>query len=296
MSSFLIPLTLALATTVASGSPAPEGLTAPGPQGLLAGTYQPASNAEAPVVLILPGSGPTDRDGNNRLGVKAAPYRLLAENLAARGIASVRIDKRGMFASATAVPDPNAVTIEDYAADTAAWVAAIRARTGAFCVWLAGHSEGALVALASARPLNHELCGVVLISAPGRPLGEVLMDQLRANPANAPLLAEAEATLAALARGERVDPAKISPPLLPLFAPQVQGFMISLLALDPPRLAAGVERPLLIVQGDADLQTGLVEAERLAAGAPSAKLVRLAGVNHVLKQAPADDRAANLAT
>jgi pimeloyl-ACP methyl ester carboxylesterase len=293
MSSLLFLLTMAAA---AAGSPEPESVTAPGPEGPLAGTYQPAvGGTKAPVVLILPGSGPTDRDGNNRLGVKAAPYRLLAEALAARGIASVRIDKRGMFASGAAVADANAVTIDDYTADTAAWVSVIRKRTGVGCVWLAGHSEGALIALASAEKLGRELCGVILISAPGRPFGEVLMDQLRANPANAPLLPEAETTLAKLAKGERVDAAKISPPLLPLFAPQVQGFMISLLALDPPRLAAAVERPLLIVQGEADLQTGVVEAERLAAAAPAAKLVRLPGVNHVLKQVPEDDRAANLA-
>jgi hypothetical protein len=69
------------------------------------------------VVLIIPGSGPTDRDGNSGLGVKASTYRLLAEALAERGIASARIDKRGMFASAGAVADPNHVTISDYAAD-----------------------------------------------------------------------------------------------------------------------------------------------------------------------------------
>ena len=78
------------------------------------------------MVLIIPGSGPTDRDGNNPLGVTAAPYRLLAEALAAKGVSSVRIDKRGMFGSKAAVADPNTVTIGDYAADTHDWVEAIR--------------------------------------------------------------------------------------------------------------------------------------------------------------------------
>lgn len=69
-------------------------------------------------MLIIPGSGPTDRDGNNLLGVKASTYRLLAHELAAKGVSSVRIDKRGMFASAAAVPDANAVTMKDYVRDT----------------------------------------------------------------------------------------------------------------------------------------------------------------------------------
>ncbi len=69
-----------------------------------------AGAAPAPLALIIPGSGPTDSDGNNPLGVRASTYKLLAQDLAARGVATVRIDKRGMFASAAAVADPNAVT------------------------------------------------------------------------------------------------------------------------------------------------------------------------------------------
>lgn len=79
-------------------------------------------------MLINPGSGPTDRDGNNPLGSKAAPYRLLADQLAATDVSTVRIDKRGMFASAGAVPDIKAVTIEDYAHDVRAWIEAARHR------------------------------------------------------------------------------------------------------------------------------------------------------------------------
>ena len=88
---------LTLATLLAV-APVEKPMTAPGPEGLLAGTLLEAGNG-APLVLIIPGSGPTDRDGNNAMGVTAAPYRLLAEGLAGNGISSVRIDKRGMFGS-----------------------------------------------------------------------------------------------------------------------------------------------------------------------------------------------------
>lgn len=288
-------LSLALAGATASALPAPEEIAAPGPQAPLQGTYQPVAGRKAPVVLIVPGSGPTNRDGDSPLGVKAAPYRLLAEALAKRGVASVRIDKRGMFGSAAAVPDANAVTVDDYADDTAAWLAAIRGKIGAPCVWLLGHSEGALVALVAANRPDLPICGVVLVAGIGRPFGDVLLGQLRANPANAPLLPAAEAAIASLAAGKRVDPATIPPPLMPLFAPQVQGFLISLMQRDPARLAGGIRQPLLIVQGDEDIQVGVADAERLAAAAPGAKLVRLAGVNHVLKRVPPNDPAANAA-
>ena len=100
--------------------------------------------ARAPVVLIVPGSGPTDRDGNNPMGMKTDAYKLLAQGLAEQGIATVRVDKRGMFGSAAA-GDPNAVSVDVYANDYRAWIDAIRAQTGRKCVWLLGHSEGALM-------------------------------------------------------------------------------------------------------------------------------------------------------
>ncbi|WP_372426147.1 alpha/beta hydrolase [Salinarimonas chemoclinalis] len=244
---------------------------------------------------MIPGSGPTDRDGNSPLGVRAAPYRLLAEGLADRGIGSVRIDKRGLFGSRDAVVDANAVTIEDYVHDVDAWVEAIRARTGARCVWLLGHSEGGLVALASAAKVGR-LCGLVLVATAGRPLGTVLKEQLHANPDNAPLLAAADHAIDELSAGRRVDAASLPPALAPLFAPPVQDYLISTFALDPAVLAADIPNPILIVQGERDLQVAAVDAERLKQAAPLATLVALPNTNHVLKSVGSDERGENLAT
>lgn len=272
-------------------------LEAPGPEGILQGTLlSPAAVAAAgATVLIIPGSGPTDRDGNNPQGVTAATYKLLAEGLAERGIASVRIDKRGMFGSAAAWKDANNVTLDDYAHDVAQWVAVTREKTKVDCVWVLGHSEGGLVALLAAQ--NREgLCGVLLVAAPGRPMGHVLRGQLQANPANAPLLKQAFAAIASLEAGQRVDVSKLHPALQPLFYPAVQGFLISIFAVDPARLAAAVKLPLLILQGGRDLQVGEADARRLHAAAPDAKLVVLPAVNHVLKRVTRDEASANLAT
>ena len=269
-------------------------MTAPGPQGPLAGTMMDAGK-NAPVVLIIPGSGPTDRDGNNPMGITAAPYRMLAEALGERGVSSVRIDKRGMFGSKGAVADPNKVTIGDYATDTHNWVAAIRKQTGAKCVWLLGHSEGALVALAAAQQPDG-FCGVILVSGAGRRLSDVIREQLRANPANAPVLDSAMAALGSLEHRQHVDVTAMHPALQKLFAPQVQDFLIDMFSYDPPKLAATVKLPMLIVQGERDVQVSLADAEALAAGQPNAKLVLIPRMNHVLKEVASDDRSANLAT
>ena len=269
-------------------------VTAPGPQGPLAGTFEDAGK-EAPVVLMIPGSGPTDRDGNNPHGITAASIRLLADALAARGVSSVRIDKRGMFGSKAAVADANKVTIGDYASDTHSWVAAIRKQTGAKCVWLLGHSEGALVALTAAQQ-PEGLCGVISVSGAGRKLGDVMREQFRANPANAPLLDSALSAIDSLEQGKHVDVSNMHPALQKLFAPQVQDFLIDMFRQDPARLAAATKLPILIVQGERDLQVSTSDAKALAAAQPNARLVLVPQMNHLLKDVPGDDRAANFAT
>jgi pimeloyl-ACP methyl ester carboxylesterase len=291
---FALGLAAIAAAPMASAAPTDATIEAPGPRGPLAGTMLTVSGPGVPI-LIVPGSGPTDRDGNNPLGIRARPYKLLAEAFAARGIPSVRIDKRGLFGSARAVADANAVTIADYAADVHAWVDVVRARTGASCVWVLGHSEGGLVALAAAQK-PEGICGLLLLAAPGRKMGEILREQLRADPANAPLLPQAEAAIASLEARKPVDAAALPRALLPLFRPQVQPFLIDLLAQDPAALAAKVERPILVVQGLRDIQVTEADARRLAAAAPDSKLVLLPGVNHVLKTVASAGRAENLAT
>jgi pimeloyl-ACP methyl ester carboxylesterase len=277
-----------------AAAPVERELTAPGPQGNLAGTLTDAGKG-APVVLIIPGSGPTDRDGNNPMGVTAAPYKLLAQGLGEKGISSVRIDKRGMFGSKAAIPDANKVTIGDYANDTHAWVTSIRAATGAKCAWVLGHSEGALVALASGQKPDG-ICGIISVSGMGRRLGTVMRDQLKANPANAPILQPALAALDSLEAGKPVDAATLPAPLAPLFNPAVQPFLIDFMSQDPVKLAASLKVPLLIVQGEKDIQVSVEDAKLLAAAQPKAKLVLVPGVNHVLKAVLGDDRGANLAT
>lgn len=283
-----------LSAALASTQPPVRPISATGPLAPLAGTLLDAGEGR-PVILIIPGSGPTDRDGNNPLGVKAAPYRLLAESLFSLGISSVRIDKRGMFGSKGAVSDANKVTIADYAIDARAWVASIRKKTGAKCVWLLGHSEGGLVALTAGQKAKG-ICGVISVAAVGRKFGAVLREQISSDRANAPVLEAALRAIDSLEAGRKVDANSLPAPLRTLFADDVQPFLINLLAEDPAGLAASLKVPLLIVQGDLDFQVTVEDAKVLSAAQPKATLAVLPGVNHVLKAPEGSDRIANLRT
>lgn len=267
-----------------------DGLAAP-----LAGTFAGEAGSGTPGIVILPGSGPTDRDGNTPMVVQASTYRLLAQELAASGIPSIRIDKRGLFGSAKAIPNPNEVSIDDYAGDALAWAARMREETGANCAWLLGHSEGGLIALAAAVSAPQGLCGVILAASPGRPVGEVLREQVAANLANGPLMDEFDKHVTTLASGKRIE-GPVHPGLAPLFGPQIQTYMISLLTQDPAANIAGLTLPVLILQGTEDLQVTLADGRALAAAQSKAWLVIFTGANHMLKTVEEGDRAANLAS
>jgi pimeloyl-ACP methyl ester carboxylesterase len=233
-----------IVATTTSVSAAETRLSIEGPSGVLQGTLAaPDGGLKAPVAIIIPGSGPTDRDGNNPLGVTAGSYRLLAEALAAKGVSTIRIDKRGMFGSIAAAADADNVRMTDYAADVRAWGQEAQKRTSARCAWLMGHSEGSLIALITAQQ-PEGICGLILVAGAGRKMGDILREQLKANPANAPILPQALAAITELEAGRRVDVSGMHPALMALFRPSVQGFVIDQMSYDPAALLrAGAGSP-----------------------------------------------------
>jgi uncharacterized protein len=250
----------------------------------------PSVARPGPAVLLIAGSGPTDRDGNSTFpGVKPANLKLIAEGLAAGGVASLRYDKRAIGKSAPAAVHEADLRFTTAVDDAVLFARLLKAQPGVTCVILLGHSEGALVAALAAQKM--ETCGVIEVAGIGRPLGVVLREQL-VHTLPPPLLAQADAGLAELEHGRQI--ANI-PGLEALFRPSVQPYLISQLTLDPAKTLAAVKAPVLILQGDNDVQVSVQDARLLAAARPDAKLSILPGVNHVLKTAPSD-RPGNLAT
>lgn len=242
-----------------------------------------------PALILLPGSGPVDRDGNLP-GLANNSLRLLAEGLAGHGIATLRADKRGVGASYAAAPDESALRVDTYADDAVRWTRALGDDPAIARVGLLGHSEGALVAaLAAQRAAVDRL---VSLAGAGGPAGPAILRQLTRGGTPSDLVAAARSVIARLLRGEAV--ADVPPELAGLFRPSVQPYLVSWLLRDPIAELASVRCPVLVVQGTADLQTEVADARLLAAARPGAGLLLVSGMNHVLK-APAEGRAANLA-
>lgn len=294
----LLMLGLSLIFTSALGTSRDVALSVPGAE--LHATLQTPDGVERPpIALILAGSGPTDRDGNNPLGVTVGSYRKLADALEAAGIATLRPDKRLIGASHASDPSEAALRFDDYVNDARAWLAWTATQhtqgTSTFGqLFLIGHSEGSLIGLAALQAPPVPVAAFVSVAGPGENLAAIVRRQLHANPANpAALVAEGDRILDALLRGQTV--AQVSAPLAGLFRPSVQPYWISELKFDPVTLIRQVTLPTLIIQGDRDLQVGVADAQKLAAAQPAAKLVIVPGMNHVLVDAPPDS-AGNQAT
>lgn len=283
-------LSLILAAALLS-DPVATPVVLPSEPAPLHGTLLTPEGPTRAVAVILPGSGPTDRDGNSPGGLVASTYRLLAEGLAERGVATVRIDKRGVGASAFAGGREEDLRFQTYIDDARSWAAEAARLTSQPCVWLIGHSEGSQIALAAAQDGNPSVCGLVLLAGAGRPAGVILREQFRAGLPEA-LQAPAFAALDELEAGRTVTDAPAE--LAGLFRPAVQPYLISWIGLDPVDLIVDYDGPVMIGHGSTDIQVSMADAQALAGARPAARLVVWDGVNHVLKLAPLD-RAANIA-
>jgi pimeloyl-ACP methyl ester carboxylesterase len=253
--------------------------------GTIAGTLRlPAGPDKAPAVLIVAGSGPTDRDGNSAmLPGRNDSLRMLAEALARAGFASVRYDKRGIGASRSAASDESTLRFDTYVDDAAAWIARLKADPRFSAVAVIGHSEGALIGMLAAERAG--AAAYVSLAGVADGPGAVLRKQL-AGKLPPPLAADNERILSSLEQGRLA--AEVPPALMAFYRPAIQPYMISWMKYLPPAHIAALRMPVLIVQGTTDIQVDAGQAQALKAARPAAELVLIDGMNHVLKEVPAN--------
>ena len=261
-----------------------EPITLDTPSGMLYGTLEmPESSVHCPVALILAGSGPTNRDGG-----ESSNLRLLAEGLAAQGIASVRYDKRNVGASVRPGLKESDVLFENYIDDAILWGKKLQSDRRFSRLVIVGHSEGSLIGMVAASKLR--AAAFVSIAGPGRPAGQAILDQLKPQlPTD--LMKNSEAIVETLNEGKTTE--TVPTELNALFRPSVQPYLISYFRYDPAQEIAKLTMPVLIVQGTTDIQVRVQDARLLAKAKPSAELRVIEGMNHIFKEV-SDDRQTQL--
>lgn len=237
----------------------------------------PGGTGPWPAAVIIAGSGPTDRNGNNPGGVSADTYAMLARGLAERGIATLRYDKRSLPATRGSF-DFGQVTPHEFAADAAAAARTMAARSDIGPISFVGHSEGGMLALLAARA-GAPVKRLVLVSATGRDLTTLLREQLSRQFSPA-MVSQFDTAWTAYLAGE---PFTTPRGLDALFVPVNRRFMQSWRDIDPVGLLRGLALPTLVLQGETDVQVTPADAAALGSARRDVKVVLLPEVNHVLK-------------
>ena len=255
----------------------------------LSGTLTLPQNTTGPVpvVLLIAGSGPTDRNGNNPIpagqpnSVKANSYKLLADSLAARGVAVLRYDKRGVGTSVKPGMTEQGLTFDTYIQDAVGWLQQLRSDRRFAKIVVAGHSEGSLIGMVAARQAKAD--AFVSIAGPGDDIATKLKTQLEPQLPE-PARQETFAALDSLKAGYRLRKLPTSYPIIQqLFRPTVQPYLISWMKYDPAAQVKLLTVPVLIVQGKRDVQVTERDAERLKAAQPRAQLQLFEAMSHALK-------------
>jgi pimeloyl-ACP methyl ester carboxylesterase len=259
--------------------------------GSLQGTlFTPLGIKKPPVVLIIAGSGPTDRDGNSRMMAgKNNSLLQLADSLASHGIASLRYDKRGIAKSQLKGFKEENMQFGDGVDDAIAWIQWLKSK-GYKKIYIAGHSEGSLVGMAAAN--KAKVSGFISVAGSGRRIDKVLREQLQAGAGPDSLKQLAGRYLDTLLNGTKIP--KPNPMLFSLFRPSVQPYMISWLQYDPETLIASLRCKTLVVQGKKDIQINETDARLLHEANPRSSLVLIDDMNHVLKAVKSENKADNL--
>lgn len=248
----------------------------------------PEGKGKFPLAIIIAGSGPTDRDGNNT-AMKNNSNKYLAYDLAENGIASLRYDKRGVAQSVGAAKKEADLRFDDFVDDAKAWVSKLANEDEFSEIIIIGHSEGSLIGMIAAN--MPEVSKYISLAGAGQTIDKILRKQLSVQPEN--IFKEASQIMDTLLTGKTVE--KVPLYLASLFRPSVQPYIISWFKYNPSEIIAKLNKPVLIIQGTTDIQVDLEEATLLKEACSDATYMLIEGMNHIFKVAPID-RGANLAT
>lgn len=238
------------------------------------------------LLVIIAGSGPTDRNGNQKNMVNNS-LKMLADSVSACGTSSFRFDKRGIGASELKNFKEDDLTFDIFVNDVKAIIEYFK-KTGNYSkIFIAGHSEGSLIGMMAGLDNTD---GLISIAGAGFPAGEILAKQLGKQSESVRDMALP--IIDSLKMG--YNPKSVNPVLAKIFRPSVYNYLKSWFVIDPKAEIGKWEKPVLIAQGLYDIQVEKEDAERLMQGNTKAKGVLYKRMNHVLKNLTENDYLLNM--
>jgi pimeloyl-ACP methyl ester carboxylesterase len=241
----------------------------------------PEEMPKPPLVIIIAGSGPTDRDGNQNM-MKNNSLKLLAQSLNENGIATFRYDKRIVKMVRMGQIDEKGIRFDDFIDDAIQVVDKLKSDDRFGKCYVLGHSQGSLVGMIAARDRAD---GFISVAGAGQEIDDVIVDQLAKQ---APGLTDNARQSFDDLRVNGVAQ-NYSEGLASIFRPEIQPFIFSWMRYNPQVEIAKLKVPVLIINGSKDLQVQISEAEALQRAKPGATFVIIENMNHVLKEITGND-------
>ncbi|MDP4284806.1 MAG: alpha/beta fold hydrolase [Bacteroidota bacterium] len=240
-----------------------------------------SKNHHQKLAIIIAGSGPTDRDGNNPLGDKSDSYKLLAWALDSQNIATFRYDKRGVAKSTFSTINESNLVFDDYIKDAEKIFDYLHDTLGFKDIYFIGHSEGSLIGMIASQ--KKKVKGYVSIAGAGRPIDVLIEEQLNRQPLPDSLNDKIHFIFSELKEGKEVDGLPSS--LDFIFRKSIQPYMISWLKYSPEKEINKLTCPVLILQGTCDIQVKEEDAQNLHKGNKKSILEIIPLMTHTLKDA-----------
>jgi len=240
----------------------------------------PNENENAILAIIIAGSGPTDRNGNQNF-LKNNALKKLAESLANNGIASFRYDKRIVKQIRQGNVDPN-MMFNDFVNDAGDVITYFRKKDTFKKIYLIGHSQGSLVGMLNAK---ENVDGFISLAGAGHNIGDVIVEQV--TKMDPQLGEQAQKVVAQLKKGEATT--DYPQALASVFNKNIQAFMINWMQYEPTEIIKDLDIPILILNGTKDLQVSEDEAKLLKEANEKAELSIIENMNHVLFEIKGDD-------
>ncbi|MEO0059768.1 MAG: hypothetical protein RLZZ312_1415 [Bacteroidota bacterium] len=225
---------------------------------LLRGTlYSPTIKSKTNLVIVIAGSGPTDRNGN-QTGMTNNSLKMLSEGIANSGTAVFSYDKRILAQIKNKSIDESKLLFSDMIDDAKMVINFFKNQKKYNKIIVAGHSEGSLIGMVAANGLAG---GFITLAGAGRPIDEIIEQQIAKQYPS--IKDELRAKLDLLKAGQTFETTTLAPALAVMFRKSVQPYMISWIKLNPQIEIAKLQIPILIINGDKDLQIQVADAQLL---------------------------------